>query len=365
MKPVFRLWIVLWIALLVIAPAMMTTRAQGELCLPGLQPADCELMTAAGKGSITSFVMDYALKVNVSGIEGLKSGAETLHDIALNVAGNGPFGLDTAKLPTDAKPGDLASLLKSIPAITLGNAIKIDLKNGDQPQSFSLEFRILDSKLYFKSDNPDFYKNNQNLLGKWIVAPLDSKALGQAAGSSGLSGAMMGGAMTGGSNAAQMQAMARQFAAVPGFINATRADANDEATFTINIDVAALLKSQEFKPMLRAMLASRRGGGKMDDKQLDAMIAMAIPYFENLKVTVTSVVGTKDQLTHGFGLHIALKLTAEQMRSLAALGGGSNLPEFKNPLDADINFSIKLSNLNQPVKLDAPADAVPAEGGKK
>jgi hypothetical protein len=366
MKSIFRFCLVLLIAVLVIAPTMTITRAQGTACLPGLQEADCTLLTAAGKGSISSVTMAYTLAVKVTGIEGVKSGSSTLHDISLNVAGNGPLSLDKSKLPAGLTPGDPSAAIAGVAALTLGNAIKIDLTNGPDAQSRSFEFRIIDSKVYWKSDNADMYPNSQkDQVGKWLVMPIDPS---QMSSMPGFSNAMMGSAMMSGSGAAQAQAMMQQFMAVPGFITATRSDANDEATFTVNVSIATLLKSPQFKPILTALASSMGGGSSspMDPAQLDAMLGMSTPYFENLKITATSVVGTKYQLAHGVGFHISLSLTAAQLQSLGALFGGSSsgsMPKLTNPLSADVNFMIKLSNLNQPITLTAPADAIPVDTG--
>jgi len=363
MKAVFRFCVALLMVSLVVTGAMTTTHAQGNACLPGLQAADCDLMTAASKGSITSMVMDYALTVNVTGLEGVKSGSDTLHDLSLNVTGNGPYSLDKTKLPANASaPTDLTSLMSDAAALTLGNTIKVDLKYGPTALSRSLEFRIIDSKVYYMGDSADMYPTSQkNLVGKWLMTPIDPSTLSKATGNSSMSSAMMGAGMMNSSSMAQMQAMMQQFATVPGFITATRSDANDEATITINVDIATLLKSPQFKPILTSIMASMGNSSQApDDSQMTAMLTMFTPYFENLKITATDVIGTQDQLTHGIGFHLTLALTAQQLQTLAAMGGKSgSAPQFTNPLNADINFSIKLSNLNQPITLAAPEGAVP------
>lgn len=367
MKPVIRFCLILLIATLVIAPVAIS-RAQGTACLPGLQAADCDLLTAATKGSITSTTMDYVLSVNVTGLEGVKSGSTTLHDIALNVAGNGPLSIDKSKMPAKISGSDPKSLTDLFGALTLGNAIKVDLKNGSDVQSRSFEFRIVGGKLYYMADNADMYPDSQkSLVGKWLVAD-PSQMQSNPGFSSAMGNVAMGSSMANPASMAQAQAMIQQFLAVPGFITAARADANNEATFTVNVDIATLLKSPQFKPILTSIAASMGGasGTKMDENQLNAMLGMVTPYFEGLKITVTDVVGTQDKLVHGFGLHIALSLTAEQLQTLGAMGGGSSggdMPTFTNPLTADINFSIKLANLNQPVTLAAPEGATPVQTG--
>jgi hypothetical protein len=359
MRSLFRFWVVLLIALMVIAPiGTPIVKAQGEVCLPGLQKADCDLMAAAGKNEATSFTMAYSLKVKVTGI---KDDTGAAQDVDLSIDGTGPLSFDKSKLPADMKTTDLASLMKGVAGLTMGNTIKFDIKAGGQSQAGNLEFRILNSKFYYTSDNADLYPSDQkDAVGKWLVVALDAASLGSMGGSS-LSG-IMAGATMGSSSAEAAQQLMTQLVAVPGFITAKRTDANDEATFTIDINIATLLKSKEFLPIVQGIMAmsgGAAGGQTMDPKQVNAMVAMIAPFFNDLKITITSIVGTKDQLTHGFGLHIALKLTADQMTQLQALSGGTPSENAPSALDADINFMFKMSDLNKPVSLEAPADAIP------
>jgi hypothetical protein len=305
--------------------------------------------------------MVYSLKVKVVGI---KDSAGAAQDVDLSIDGTGPFSFDKSKLPADMKTTDLASILKGVAGLTLGNTVKFDIKAGGQSQTGALDFRIINSKMYYKADNADMYPSDQkDAVGKWLVQALDAASLGSLPGGSSLGAIMGGAAMTGGDTAAAQQMMA-QLVAVPGFITAKRSDANDEATFNIDVNIGTLLKAKEFLPILQGIMAmsgGAAGGQTMDPKQVNAMVAMIAPFFDNLKITVTSVVGTKDQLMHGFGLHIALKLTAEQMVQLQALGGGTPSENAPGALDADINFTFKMSDLNKPISLEAPADAVPVK----
>ncbi len=360
MKRLFRLGIVLFIALLVIAP-MATTQAQGAVCLPGLKQADCDLLTAAGKGSITSFTMDYAVNLKVTGLEGVKSGSQTLHDITLDLTGNGPLSIDLTKLPKDFKQNDPSSYAKAVAALTMGNVFDLAFKNGLQAQAVKFEFRIIDSKFYLKSDDPSFYSGNKNLVGKWLVMPLDEATLKKYMGNN---AALAGTTTMGAGNDAQMQALGKQLVAIPGFISAKRSDANKEATFAINVNIAALLKSKEFQAMLPTLMKNAGSSSQVDPKQVTAMMAVITPFFQNLKITINEVIGTQDKLLHSFSMHLTLGLTPEQITMLAGLAGnsGDSVPTLKKPLNVDFSFKFNMTDLNQPITLETPADAQPIGG---
>ncbi len=154
--------------------------------------------------------------------------------------------------------------------------------------------------------------------------------------------------------------MAAQLMSVPGFITATRSDANNEATFTVNIDLAALLKSPQFASMMGSFAS---GFGGLSAANPTDQLNKVMPLFENLKITFSTVVGTQDKLFHGFSFHGALNLTPDQLKTLASASGNAatEMPVPTNPVSGDLNLTVRLSNLNQPVNLTAPADAIPAQ----
>ncbi len=357
MKSTFRYFVLLLIVmLLAVAPSMTAVHAQGGMCLPGLQQADCDLITAANGnvGNLNSFQMTYSLKVNTSGLEGVQmpqsTSNEVLHDVNVSIDGNGPFSIDKSKIKA-GQSTDPLSALQNVAALTMGNVISASVQYGTMSQKANIEFRIVSSKLYFKTDNADMLppqlKGNVN---QWMMSTIDTSSLaGAMSNNPSLSGAMMGGAMMGGAGSQYAQ-MAQQFMSIPGFITTNRQEAGGDVTYTININVQALLKSDQFKPTLKALLASQGGGSEMTDQQLTQMLAMISPYFQNFKLAYSETIGSADKLLHGITFNTSIQLTGDQV---ALVTGTSNA----KPLNASVDFSFKMANVNQPVTVQPVADA--------
>jgi hypothetical protein len=355
MKSIFRYCLLLMIVLLAIAPTVTAVQAQGA-CLPGLQQSDCDLMTAAGAnaGNLNSFNITYNVTVKATGLEGLTipsgSSPQTLHDIDIKIDGNGPFSLDKSKLSAGAS-SDPTAALQNVMALTLGQVIKGSVKVGSQSQNANIELRIVDGKVYFKTDNPELLPAQlKGDVNNWLMSTLDPKMMsGMMGGNNPLGSAMAGGAMMG-SQADAAKAMVQQFLSVPGFITTQKQEAGDEVTYTINVSLVTLLKSEQFKPMLKSIMASQGGGSQMTDQQLNQSLAVVTPFLENFKLSFDYTVGTQDKLTHGFALHTSINLKPEQVTMVT---GASNA----KPVDAAIDFSFKLTDVNKPVKVDSVPDA--------
>src|SRR5579864_5968777 len=90
MKTLFRLAVVVVVALMALTPAV-ATHAQGTQMCFGLADADCKMFYGAfdqaQMSKFTSFVMDYSLDAKFTGTP--------QGDATVSVQGNGPFGIDT------------------------------------------------------------------------------------------------------------------------------------------------------------------------------------------------------------------------------------------------------------------------------
>ena len=128
------------------------------------------------------------------------------------------------------------------------------------------------------------------------------------------------------------------------FLSLTRADASGLAQFTLKLDVAKLLASPALAPMfsgLAAMGSSDSSAPAMTDAQMQQMQAMMGAMFSTATISVDQYVDTASNKVQRTNLAIALPLD-----SMVGPGAAVNL-----------NFDINLSNYDEAVTVEAPADA--------
>src|SRR5579859_3716029 len=315
MKSLFRLGIVVIIAVLALTPAL-GVKAQSSNCTSsmayGLADADlklfCGAFDQANLVKFTSFIMDYNLAVKATGTP--------QGDVAINVQGNGPFAVDTAAMSAGGSSNPMAAMT----AIQASNVIKASASGGGQNMAGNFEWRIVGGTLYFMGD--------MATQGKWMSLSLSDamtsamsqfSSMSSGSSSSGGAGSMFSGASTAFSDPSVTQAFAA-IPTIPGFIKAdskagAQVDGQDTTQITFTFDLVTLVNAKETRPILKAALKSQ-GGGTADvpDTQVDQVAAMLANALKGSNFQVNWLIG-KDGLIHGFGINIAFHLDA----SIAAM----------------------------------------------
>lgn len=131
------------------------------------------------------------------------------------------------------------------------------------------------------------------------------------------------------------------------FLKLTRVDEGGQAHFTLTVDLAKLLSSPAFGPILKDVMSMSGGSGSgsgsaMTDAQLQQYQAMFSGMFSSATIALDQYVDTTANLAQRTALTINLPLDM-------MVGPGAAIA---------LNFDISLSNINQPVTVEAPADAV-------
>ncbi len=124
------------------------------------------------------------------------------------------------------------------------------------------------------------------------------------------------------------------------FISVVRSDADGQALFTLNFDLGGLLSSPALAPMLAGAMGGS-AGGDMTDAQAQQMGAMVGAMFSTATISFDQYVDTGSNLLSRATLDVNIPL------DVISPGGAVTL-----------NFDLNLSGINQPVSVEAPADAV-------
>ena len=132
------------------------------------------------------------------------------------------------------------------------------------------------------------------------------------------------------------------------FLTLTRADNNGLADFTLNIDIAKLLSSPAFTSAMNTAMssASSEGAASTDVAQAQQYLGMAQMLFSTAKITLDQYVDPSSQLVQRTVLDVNVPLD-----SLMGPGAG-----------VKANFDISLSNYNQPVTVQVPANVTMTSG---
>jgi len=353
MKSLFRLVVIVTVALMALTPAV-ATHAQGTQMCFGLSDSDCKMFYGAFDqaqlAKFTSFVMDYNLDAKFTGTP--------QGDASVSVQGNGPFGID----PKFASSATSANPMAAMSAIMAGNTIKASASGGGQNMAGNFEWRIVGGTLYFMGD--------MATQGKWMSISLAdamtsamSSFSSMSSGSSSSSGpaSMLSGANTAFSDPSVTAAF-EAIPTIPGFIKAdskagTQVDGQDTTQITFTFDLVTLVNAKETRPILKAALKSQ-GGGTADvpDTQVDQVAAMLASALKGSNFQVNWLIGKSDSLIHGFGINIAFHLDA----SIAAMMTSDSNAK---AIDGNITFNITLSKVGQPVSVTAPTGATPINLG--
>ncbi len=124
------------------------------------------------------------------------------------------------------------------------------------------------------------------------------------------------------------------------FVSVVRSDVDGEALFTLSVDLGKLLSS----PALAPMLAGAMGGGSssdMTDAQMQQMGAMLGGMFSTATINVGQYVDTSTSTLNRMALDVNIPL------DVVSPGGV-----------VKVSFDLGLSGINEPVSVEAPADAV-------
>jgi len=346
MKFTIRFTVVLVIIAMIAAIAPKSVQAQGSPNF-GLSDADAKLLKDSFSSfKAKSFQMDYTFKVNVTGAPN--------GDATVDVTGSGPFAFDATKMTPGG--GQMAAL----GGLTFQNVISANVTSAKTTMNSTTEIRIVDGEIYVKGD--------MATKGKWMKANL-ADALKTAQSSMTKMNPMMGG--PGGAatpSAAGMQAAAMtifsdpdvqtalaQIPNIPGFIVAKRGadqtvDTVTVATITVTADFTKFAASPAFKSLIKAGLkfqATQKGADPttVTDDQVTSFATIAQSTLKKGTITLTFLVGAKGEGIRGFGFSVDASVDSSMMTGKTT------------PINATVDFLIKLSKLDQPVTVDVPAGA--------
>lgn len=337
----FRRLTVLVTALLILA-AGLPAHALAEQCY-GLNAADCALLTEADKaeslGKLSAFDFNYEMALILASTQ--REGT-----ISLTAKGAGSMALDTDAIGKLGR-GDVNTALDRLSVLFTADG---SLKIGSVEQAGTSEFRIVNNTLYVKGEA---------LTGNaWRSVDLKSITRREGFRQAGVGGLLRG--------ARALVALNRFRATADRFIKAERIadielDGQKIAVLHFKVDLNQLFAAREFAQLLKS--AQELSGEKVTDAEIQETVAILGALSKSLTLTVTRYIGTVDKAPHGFAVALVGKLDPSVSQPLAG-GGSPNGADIK-PIDVNVTFNIKVTNLGKVTPVDAPADATPLDLGKE
>lgn len=331
MKSVFRIGILLLIVSVVVLTPAFSVNAQ-DGCLPGLSADDCALVAAADANvaTIKSFQIEsFTFNLNVSGApEG---------DLGIAVSGAGSIDA-TAVKPDVTDPASALSGLMAL--ITLDASV-----TGTQPQQDAAEFRVVGG---------DLYMNVASAGEQWLKLNLPQLIqAGMQGGGLPFDPSMIAGTV-GSVDPAQLAALGSVFEQVPDLVSGSAAD----GPTVDSVPTRALTANVDLKPLgefLSTPQASQALQQAFGDKaaMIGMMGPMLQPIFNTTTIQATRYIGVGDQMPHG--LMIVFKTTLDP-QTLATLSGETPSAGAK-PITVDLQFEVKLGQINTAQPVEAPANA--------
>jgi hypothetical protein len=280
----------------------------------GLSDADWELFTAANAATseVGSLSYDFTASFSVAGSE----------DAAADLSGSGVLSTD------EANPQ--FGLMLTGSATSQGDTTPIDV-----------EVRLVGDTLYWIDNTGDEGWKGQT------VEDLSSQ-LGGMAGMAGVDvdpESLSSGDLSG---LAGMEGMTEAMAALSSldpneFISMSRTDADGLAQFTIDLSISDLLASPSLAPLFGMAMASGMEGVETDPAQSEQMVAMIAAMFSEATVTVDEYVDPAASLLQRLVLDVSLPLP-----DMSGSGSATTVA---------LNFDLNLGGFDEPVSLEAPADA--------
>ncbi len=124
------------------------------------------------------------------------------------------------------------------------------------------------------------------------------------------------------------------------FVSVVRSDMDGQALFSLKVDLGKLLSSPALAPILGGALGGS-SGAEMTDAQAQQMGAMVGAMFSTATINVDQYVDTSSSLLSRMALDVNIPLDVVSPGGLVS-----------------VNFDLSLSGINQPISVEAPADAV-------
>ena len=311
----FRLSFALLLLALVLAvvPAVF---AQDDTL--GASAGDFNLWTSSLADSVgaDSMAFDFTATLDVAGIQDT-----TVH---ANLTGSG--ALD--------KSGDSPVLQLDVTGT---------VESGSDSQDVNLSLRIVDGMVYLNSG--DGWKGGSLAEVAGGLSSAFGQGLASGAGIPDPSSLASGDLSALTSNPAMASAMAALSSLKPSdFLSLSRTDASGAADFTLDLDLAKLLASPALAPMFAGALGGASAGtgdaAPMTDAQIAQMGQMMGMMFGQATITFDSHVDLESKLVNELALNVNLPL--DQIMGPGAL--------------VSVTFDINLSNYNEPVNVEVPAD---------
>jgi hypothetical protein len=120
---------------------------------------------------------------------------------------------------------------------------------------------------------------------------------------------------------------------------------NDAGHFTVDADIASLMSSEQMQAIIAAAAASSEDGASMSEAELAATGAILSTLFEESVVRFEQYVGADNMIERSVAT-IDLNIDPAMMGQTG------------DPVVLNLVFDINLSGYNQPVTVEAPADAM-------
>ncbi len=279
----------------------------------GLSPEDMALLTEQDR-NFSSVAANLSLSFSTTGSN---------QDVNIQFNGSANFGTDANSMPTGQATIDGT----------------VDVPDETVPP-ISAEVRIVDGILYYNYANTGW----QGMALTDLVSSLSSMSPIPVNPSDLASGDMS-------NNPEAMQAMGEIMDAFSNvdpteFVSITRLDDMDgQAHFQIAIDVHSFLSSDAFTNLLTA--TSSMSGDSSSSAQMAQMAPMFAMMLQNPTLTVDQYISTDDHRLRQFELN--LSFTGDP----SMFGGDANA----SPVTVALNITIDGIDYDQPVMVEAPADA--------
>lgn len=331
-----RLTAIVLVFLLALSIAPLVS-AQDSTCY-NLSAADCETINSATANTytMTSFNQTFSIDLNVTGLEVLAMlSPEIPASISFSVDGSGPFVI----LPGAEVPVELAL------DMTVNAAM-----GADSISDLSVPFALVGDYMYIPG--------NGETLGLPIAALNEQGDV------------PVVGSVPTGTDVTDFGSLFGLTAMSTDSLNPSGTDLSayfdyvrlpDESMmgqtmypFQFSVDVTAILNSPDFMSMVNSLSGLMGASGAEADPTTSMMLQLLPTLLAGVdsSVQITQYVGASDnfihKLTFDFGFAIDLGVLTG-----GASADGSQVP----PVNVDLTFDVELSDINQPLTVNTPANA--------
>ncbi len=337
-----------------------------------LPEADCDLLKAAQEASstLTSGTTQMEMNLSVSNIPDAP-----FDELAFTLAGDGTFAIDPDLMETmtalQANPAQFADPMASMEmmgdllggfagdlnlTLTIPPALAAMASGAtDQsiPEELSVSLRLVDGFGYVNLDSvaaalPPDAGIPAGWLGIDLVAAMDL-VMGQM-GALGDMDMMDTEAMESYMSAFQDPDVFAEFLAVER-LDDVDVMGQAAAVFRMTFDYGAFFRSELFTSMMQAqmdMMASM-GGGDISSEEMDEVMAMLAPMFDNINLVILETIGLDDNYVHIVDVNLDWDM-ADFMMAID--------PEAEGPAPViAFDMSVQNGNFNDALTITAPEDA--------